>query len=214
MNPAQNKYNQSKYKICKAFINLLETKELHEITISEICTLANVSRNTFYNHYANTSNITKDIVLMFNKSFYTYILYFESNHSIKISSLSINDLSNIIISDFLPFYLQRLYKYKDQLKVIIKRNYIFDFDSTFKIIYNTFYEPYFEYFQIPKKYRMKLFAFTVPNSFIIIKEWILSDCTEAIPVVIKDLMFCINIQAKLADTFLSANFQSSNSSSQ
>ena len=110
MNPAQNKYNQSKYKICKAFINLLETKELHEITISEICTLANVSRNTFYNHYANTSNITKDIVLMFNKSFYTYILYFESNHSIKISSLSINDLSNIIISDFLPFYLH-LYLY-------------------------------------------------------------------------------------------------------
>ncbi len=28
MNPAQNKYNQSKYKICKAFINLLETKGL------------------------------------------------------------------------------------------------------------------------------------------------------------------------------------------
>ena len=135
----------------------------------------------------------------------------ESNHSIKISNLSINDLSNLIISDFLPFHLQVLYKYKDQLKIIIKRNYIFDFDSTFKIIYNTFYEPYFEYLQIPKKYRMKLFAFTAPNSLVIIREWILNDCTEAIPVVIKDLMFCINIQAKLSNTFLSANFQSLNS---
>ena len=211
MNPAQNKYDQSKYKICKAFINLLETKELYEITISEICTLANISRNTFYNHYDNTSNIAKDIVLMINKSFDTYILYFESNHSIKLSNLSINDLSNLIISDFLPFHLQVLYKYKDQLKIIIKRNYIFDFDSTFKIIYNTFYEPYFEYLQIPKKYRMKLFAFTAPNSLVIIREWILNDCKEAIPVVIKDLMFCINTQAKLADTFLSTNFQSLNS---
>ena len=65
--------------------------------------------------------------------------------------------------------------------------------------------------QIPKKYRMKLFAFTAPNSLVIIREWILNDCTEAIPVVIKDLMFCINIQAKLSNTFLSANFQSLNS---
>lgn len=58
---------------------------------------------------------------------------------------------------------------------------------------------------------MKLFAFTVPNSLIVIREWILSDCKEAIPVVIKDLLFCINIQTKLSNTFLSANFQSLNS---
>ena len=88
---------------------------------------------------------------------------------------------------------------------------IFDFDSTFRIIYNTFCEPYFEYFQIPENYRMKLFAFTAPNYLVIIREWILNDCEEAIPVVIKDLMFCINIQAKLSNTFLSANFQSLNS---
>lgn len=52
MNTKNNKRKQqSREKIKSIFMELLETKELNQITVSDICTLAELNRSTFYANY-------------------------------------------------------------------------------------------------------------------------------------------------------------------
>jgi AcrR family transcriptional regulator len=48
---------QSKQKLKKAFIKLLESKKVAQITVGEICKEAGVNRTTFYSHYANVEEL-------------------------------------------------------------------------------------------------------------------------------------------------------------
>lgn len=52
MNTPNNKRKkQSQEKIEKAFIELLQTKELNQISVTNICKLTNLNRSTFYANY-------------------------------------------------------------------------------------------------------------------------------------------------------------------
>lgn len=44
-----------------AFVTLLKTRQLNDITVSELCRTANVDRRTFYNHYNNVNEIIDEI---------------------------------------------------------------------------------------------------------------------------------------------------------
>lgn len=44
---------ESVEKIEKAFINLIQTKELHTVTVAEICKAAGLNRSTFYANYTD-----------------------------------------------------------------------------------------------------------------------------------------------------------------
>ena len=45
-----------------ALLELLETKELKEITVKEICDKANMSRNAFYQHYGSKEDLYNQMV--------------------------------------------------------------------------------------------------------------------------------------------------------
>ena len=47
-------------KINKAFITLLQDKQLSEITVSDICKAANINRSTFYEKYEDISALAND----------------------------------------------------------------------------------------------------------------------------------------------------------
>ena len=52
MNTPNNKRKrESMDRIEKVFIELLQTKELNEISVSDICKRAGLNRNTFYANY-------------------------------------------------------------------------------------------------------------------------------------------------------------------
>ena len=54
MNTPNNKRKKaSMERIEKVFIELLQTKELNEISVSEICKRAGLNRTTFYANYAD-----------------------------------------------------------------------------------------------------------------------------------------------------------------
>lgn len=44
----------------QALFKLIQTKRLADISVSELCELAEVNRTTFYNHYDNISTLAKD----------------------------------------------------------------------------------------------------------------------------------------------------------
>lgn len=62
MNTKNNKRHQETIdNINKAFITLLQDKQLSEITVSDICKAANINRSTFYEKYENISALANVI---------------------------------------------------------------------------------------------------------------------------------------------------------
>lgn len=62
MNIANNKRKkESQEKIEKVFVEMLQTKELNEITIMNICKKANLNRSTFYSNYLDVYDLAEKI---------------------------------------------------------------------------------------------------------------------------------------------------------
>ena len=62
MNTKNNKRHQETIdNINKAFITLLQDKQLSEITVSDICKAANINRSTFYEKYEDISALANAI---------------------------------------------------------------------------------------------------------------------------------------------------------
>ncbi len=62
MNTKNNKRKrESRAKIESVFVELLQTKELDQVTVSDICSLAGLNRSTFYANYMNIYELA-DIV--------------------------------------------------------------------------------------------------------------------------------------------------------
>ena len=60
---------KTKKKIQNTIIELLTKKHLNEISISELCSLANINRNTFYSHYNTTYDVIDDITVNLMEDF-------------------------------------------------------------------------------------------------------------------------------------------------
>lgn len=64
MNIANNKRRkESQRKIEKAFVNLLQEKELSQITVTDICKTTGLNRTTFYNNYLDIYDLADKIRL-------------------------------------------------------------------------------------------------------------------------------------------------------
>ena len=62
MNEQNNKKKKnSQIKIQKVFMELIQTKEINEITVSDICKLAKLNRSTFYSNYIDIYDLVDKI---------------------------------------------------------------------------------------------------------------------------------------------------------
>lgn len=62
MNTPNNKRRkQSQEKIEKVFIELLQTKELNEISVTDICKLSHLNRSTFYANYIDIYDLADKV---------------------------------------------------------------------------------------------------------------------------------------------------------
>lgn len=62
MNTPNNKRRkESQNKIIKVFLNLIQTKEIEEISVSDICKQANINRSTFYANYLDIYDLVDKI---------------------------------------------------------------------------------------------------------------------------------------------------------
>lgn len=52
---------KSKNKLNIAILDLLRSKDKEEITVSELCKLASVNRNTFYSHYKDVNELVDEV---------------------------------------------------------------------------------------------------------------------------------------------------------
>lgn len=59
--PNNKRKRESQEKIEKVFVQLLQTKEINNITVSDICKLAKVNRSTFYANYIDIKDLVEKL---------------------------------------------------------------------------------------------------------------------------------------------------------
>ena len=83
---------KTKERLKNALLTLLHRKRLDQITISEICSLATINRNTFYSHYQSVKDLLDEIEAQFLES-----LLYEVNIS-SDTTKSVTEILELILS--------------------------------------------------------------------------------------------------------------------
>lgn len=160
MNTPNNKRKKdSQIKIQKTFVELIQLKEINEISVSDICKKANLNRSTFYSNYIDIYDLADKIRdELFND---VLALYSEETQEKKHSY------------DFL-----KLFKH-------IKENQLF-YKTYFKLNYDNdpnFIEDLIDYKEFEKFYNNKNhikyhITFFKHGLNAVIKKWLYTDCKE------------------------------------
>ena len=157
MNTSNNKRKrESQEKIEKTFLQLIQTKEVEDITVSDICKLSNLNRSTFYANYIDIYDLVEKIKIRMG-----------------------NDFASIYENDS-----EAGHNYNSYLKMFryIKENQIF-FKTYFKLKFDT--NSPIEYFHedlaikyYDNKYIDYHIEFFRAGFNAIIKKWLNNNCKE------------------------------------
>ena len=169
MNISNNKRKKtSQEKIEKIFVELIQYKEINEITVSDICKKANLNRTTFYSNYIDIYDLADKIK---------------------------ENLSNEVLNVYSDEAIKKEHSY-DFLKLFkhIKENQLF-YKTYFKLNYennNDILEGMIDYNEFEKfygnkehvKYHITFFKYAL-NA--VIKRWLYYGCKES-PEEIRDVI--------------------------
>ncbi len=156
MNVKNNKRRQqSREKIEKVFIELLQTKEITQITVSDICKRTELNRSTFYANYTDIYELADTI---------------RENLEQEVNALYENDMVNNCFNDY-----ERLFQH-------IKDNQIF-YRTYFKLGYDNEHYGNLEMINqdektFPKKHIEYHIEFHKAGLNAIIKKWLNNSCKE------------------------------------
>lgn len=177
MNTTNNKRRkESQEKIEKIFVNLIQTKQLNEISVTDICKQAKLNRSTFYTNYLDVYDLADKVTKKLEKDVFS--LYEEE----RITKNNTNDFLKL----FRHIRENQIF-YKTYFKLNMDKNFIIDeWDTNLsKYIYNDKYIDYhLEFFKA---------GFNA-----IIKKWLFNGCKETpeeIETILKDEYKNKNIKA-------------------
>ncbi len=84
----RGKYTKSKKAIRNTFVTLIKTKEINNISVSEITRNADVSRGTFYLHYKDVDDLYNDIEdEVYEKLSSLFDSYYQSKENLDLDNL-------------------------------------------------------------------------------------------------------------------------------
>lgn len=95
---------RTKKAICTALFKLMESKDISAITISELTTLANVNRRTFYTHYSNITDILDETESEIVDSLTEIILRFDTSDTMKSTYTLFTELSNLVTEQYSYYF--------------------------------------------------------------------------------------------------------------
>lgn len=157
MNIKNNKRRrESVSKIERAFIELLQSRELNKITVSDICKKAKLNRSTFYANYIDIYDLADKIKE-----------YLESEINLLYKDERINKFNS---NDYL-----KLFQHIKDNQIFYKTYFKLGYDNNYKILlYDTVQaEKYFANKYI--EYHIEFFKYGL-NA--LIKKWLDKNCAE------------------------------------
>lgn len=187
MNKSEAKYYNTALKMHNALIQLLETKNLDEISVSEICSAAQVNRSTFYAHYANTHELLKEAC-----SERLHQLFQSFSQSLKDIAHFHTEEAIFVSPEYLIPYLEFVKSNRNFFKVYMNHLPTFDVDSTYSYLLEKVFLPIFQKNGLSDKTVMNYMSkFFLQGIISIVLEWVNRDCTEDEYLICEIITMCV-----------------------
>lgn len=158
--PNNKKKKNSREKIERIFVELIQTKEINEITVSDICKKAKLNRATFYSNYIDIYDLANKI----KENLFKEVLgLYKEETKIKKHSY-----------DFL-----KLFEHIKENQLFYKTYFKLNYDNDFNLLENMIdYEEVEKYYENKKniEYHITFFKYGL-NA--IIKRWLYYGCKES-----------------------------------
>lgn len=195
MNKSESKYFNTAEKMDKAFLELLQKKDLSFITVKEICQSAGVNRSTFYLHYETIGDLLEESLVYMQNIF---LASFKGTKSVlpDIESCSHEELM-WIKPEYLKPYLQFIKENQQLYRAAMEHPAVFGSDTAYKRMFKYLFDPILERFNVPADERHYLMAFYLKGIAGIIEEWIKGGCEDDIEHITKVIEGCVSKFGKL-----------------
>lgn len=189
MNKSESKYFHTALCMDKALISLLKIKDLEYITVKEICEKAGVNRSTFYLHYETIDDLVNEAIETINQRFMSY---FADAKGIA-DELNDTDLSNLVLitQDYLYPYLRFVSENKDLYRAAFRNPKEMQANVKYGYIKKYIVEPILNRFDVPNAYWRYYIAYYIDGTMAIIKEWLETDCQDAIEMIATVIEECV-----------------------
>lgn len=144
-------------RIEETFMEMLQTKELDEIKISEICKHCGINRTTFYSSYTDIHDLANKIRLKMENE--VSLLYAEENNE----HFNSNDYLRLFqhIKDNQPFFRTYFKLGYDKQYFVLK----YDYNQAERYFNNQYIDYHIEFFRC---------GFNA-----VVKKWLANDCQES-----------------------------------
>lgn len=190
MNKHEKKSYNTHTKICRATLELMENTEYENISVSAICTQANISRSTFYSHFQNIAEIIDVINSGLIESFLS-----ENNivcsQTFNPKTFPIDPYLILNRKDLLKFLIF-VKKHARLYAIILKHRNILRLGLPETDIKRDIFIPSMSNLQpLSNEALDYIFDFYVSGTRTIISEWIQKGCVEDETEVIKIIDLCL-----------------------
>ena len=155
--PNNKRRKETRDKISKVFINLLQTKEINEISVTDICKIAKINRSTFYVNYIDIYDLAEQIGKELEQE--VAFLYQEEKET--------QNNSNNFLKLFKHIKENQIF-YKTYFKLNMDQNFIireYDYNLSKELYDDKYIDYHMEFFKAGLN--------------AIIKKWLLNGCKES-----------------------------------
>lgn len=183
MNKAESKYFNTAVKMDKAFLDILEKKDLEYITVKEICKYAGVNRSTFYLHYENIGDLLNESVqYMFDR----LLTYFPDKDVSVIHDIENADLNELylITPKLLNPYLTFILEHKKLFATSLSKSDSLRLNESYDKMVTNVLSRILDRFGISENRKNYMLTFYIHGIIAVIAEWLKNDCAESIDFII------------------------------
>lgn len=179
MNKSESKYFNTAERMDRAFLELLDEKELPYISVKEICARAGVSRSTFYLHYETIF----DLVTECTEYLYAQLVpHFEDGKpdvEARLREGSAEEVS-LITPEYLIPYLTFIKAHDRLFRIAVENADTLRLDRVYQKMYGHIIAPAFDRLRVPEHERGYIAAFYVHGLMAIVNEWLRRGCVEPV----------------------------------
>ena len=190
MKRSDSKYFNTAEKMDKAFLQILQKKDLEYITVTEICKSRGVNRSTFYLHYENIGDLLQESAEYFINKFVDHMQESPANFINNINTLPKEELYLVTPKYFKP-YLEYIKENKRLFYAILKKSSYMDFHSAYNGLFKYVISPIMARFDIPTTRREYVSDFYVNGITAVVLRWIEADCKESIEYIMSVIAICM-----------------------
>ena len=174
----------------KAFLSLLEKKDLAYITVKEICEAAGVNRSTFYLHYETIGDLLSESVQYMTEEFLSHMKLQTDDFHANIRQCPLEELY-LVTPEYLTPYLRYIAQHRRLFRTALDNAGPFQLDKLYGRMLRNVFLPILERFSIAPADREYMMAFYVHGLMAILSEWLKTDCTDSIEHVSAVMQRCV-----------------------